>query len=539
MRTCILQLIIFASLATNAPAESYELTISNKLVSVTGETVEKFAINDSIPGPTLRFTEGEQAVIKVRNLLNADTSIHWHGLLLPGVMDGVPGMNGFDGIKPGETFTYSFPLRQSGTYWYHAHSLGQEQDGIYGSIIVYPKIIDPIRSDRDYVVLLSEHTDEVSSEIFANLKRDSAYYNYHQRTLLDFFGDIKEKGFFEALRYALTWGEMRMSPTDLADVSGYTFLINGKTPQENWTGIFNKGETIRLRFINASAMTFYDIRIPGLKMQIVQADGQNVKPVTVDEFRFGAAETYDVLVTPLEDKAFTIAAESIDRTGFALATLAPRPGMTGDIPAKRPRTLLTMADMGMSHHDESNHQHHQHQHQKGNYKSSGESGWAQASTPDGHKALNYSDLISLAPQRDTRPPTKEIELILDGNMERYVWTINNEVFNNAKPIQLKFNERVRLRFINNSMMAHPMHLHGMFFQIENGQSPEWRPNKHTIIIPPGKSYSVLLTADETGEWAFHCHLLYHMLSGMMTSIVVSEESLPESKQLIVEGHHVH
>ncbi|MDE3017295.1 MAG: multicopper oxidase domain-containing protein, partial [Pseudomonadota bacterium] len=374
-----------------------------------------------------------------------------------------------------------------------------------------PKGKDPIKADRDYVVLLSDFTNESPQEILGNLKMDSGYYNYAKPTVGDFFSDVEKKGFKAAWSEASDWWKMRMSPADLSDVSGYTFLMNGKTREQNWTGIFKPGQRVRLRFINASAMSFYDVRIPGLKMTVVAADGQDVEPVPVDEFRFGIAETYDVIVQPKDDKAYTIAAESIDRTGFALGTLALHEGMKGEAPTPRPRTLLKMGDMGgMDMSD------------MVMTPADMKSGWAEAGTPEGHKALSYADLRYAGIQKDTRQPDRTIEVHLGGNMERYIWTINGKKFSDAGPIKLRYGERVRLTFINDTMMAHPMHLHGMFVQLENGQPAEKLPNKHTVIVPPGQSYSVLLTANEPGEWAFHCHLLYHMLSGMMRKVVVAK-----------------
>lgn len=527
-------LIFILSLATPVRAETYHLDIARKMVNITGREVEKITINGDIPGPTLRFTEGEEAVITVTNHMREDTSIHWHGLLVPGVMDGVPGLNGFDGIAPGETFTYHFPLRQSGTYWYHAHSLGQEQDGNYGSLVIAPKHRDPIRADRDYVVLLSDFALENSDQILANLKSHSAFYNYSQRTVGDFFNDVKQNGFAAAWENTREWGEMRMSPTDLSDVSGYHFLINGKTAEQNWTGLFKPGEKVRLRFINASSMSIYDVRIPGLKLNVVQSDGQNVEPLAVDEFRFGVAETYDVIVEPKEDRAYTIVAEPIDRTGFALGTLAPREGMRGEIPEHRPRALLTMADMGMNHEMAG-------MDMPGMDMSAmmGNSGWSETGTPPGAKALDYKDLRYRGRQRDLRQPEHEVVMHLGGNMERYIWTLNGKKHEDADPIVLKYGERVRLKFVNETMMAHPMHMHGMFVQLENGQPADKLPNKHTIIIPPGQTYSVLFTANEPGEWAFHCHLLYHMLSGMMTTVVVPERAVDGKPPAPVPSHKGH
>ena len=516
-----LAIVVMALAVTPAMADIYNLDVAYKDVTITGNTVEKVAVNGTIPGPTLRFTDGEKVTINVTNHLDEDTSIHWHGILLPGEMDGVPGLNGFVGIKPGETFTYHFNIRQTGTYWYHSHSKGQEQDGMYGSLVISPKGKDPVQAERDYVVLLSDFHEEDASDIMANLKMSSEYYQYARRTIGDFFESARKVGFGKAWENAKMWGDMRMLPTDLGDVTGYTFLTNGKSSEQNWTGIFKAGERVRLRFINASAMSFFDVRIPGLKMQVVGSDGQNVEPVPVDEFRFGAAEIYDVIVTPPDDKAYTIVAEPIDRTGFALGTLAPRDGMRGEIPRQRERALLTMTDMGMDHDmggmDHSKMNPAERQAMMEDMKS----GWAKTGAPKDAKTLDYADLRYRGTHEDVRPAEREILVTLGGNMERYIWTMNGKKYTDSKPINLKYGERVRLKFINETMMAHPMHLHGMFFQLENGQPLEKLPNKNMVIVKPGDSYSVLLSADEPGEWAFHCHLLYHMMSGMMTKVVVA------------------
>ena len=554
----ILRILVIAGVIVALPCvaemREYSLVITKAQVYITGKPLERVTVNGSIPAPTLQFNEGEEAVIHVSNTMDEYTSIHWHGLLLPGRMDGVPDFNGFPGIKPGETFTYRFRVRQSGTYWYHAHSKGQEQDGLYGSIVIHPKDEDHIKVDRDYVILFSDFHEDDANTIMANLKRSSEYYVYVRRTVGDFFADAKEQGFGKAWENAKMWGRMRMMPTDLTDVGNYTFLVNGKTPEQNWTGLFGVGERIRLRFINASAMSFYDVRIPGLQMTMVATDGQPIEQVVVDEFRFGVAETYDAIVEPSEDKAYTIVAEPIDRTGFALATLAPREGMRGEPPRQRKRATLTMADMGVAHkmhhmsgmdhsqHDmadmnhsehsmtnmdhaeHESHQEHDMYHPPGDNFDTGTpgSGWADANTPEGHKALTYKDLRYYGVQKDQRLPKREIIVRLGGNMERYIWTLNGKKYEDSGPINLEYGERVRLTFINDTMMAHPMHLHGMFVQLENGQPISKLPNKHTVNVAPGDTYSALLTADEAGEWAFHCHLLYHMMSGMMNKVIVAK-----------------
>ena len=537
-------LLIFPSLAFSKTKE-YSIVLSKESISITGKSFKRITVNGKIPGPTLEFEEGDEAVIHVKNEMTKDSSIHWHGLLLPGAMDGVPGFNGFEGIKPGETFTYKFPLRQSGTYWYHAHTLTQEQDGLYGSIVIRPKNKEKI---KDYVILFSEFHEHEGQKIMSNLKKSSEHYIYTHRTLFDFFKDIKNKGFVKAFKEASHWGQMRMMRTDLSDVNNYTFLVNGKTRKENWTGLFKQGETLKLRFINASSMSIYDVRIPGLKMKVVGADGQPVEPVLVDEFRMAVGETYDMIVKP-ENKAYSIVAESIDRTGFAVGTLAPKKGMKGEEPVKREMSLLNRADMTGMHRKHSSHtghgmkggDHSMHKQKDQDFETgvSG-SGWAKAGTPKGHRALKYKDLRYKGVQKKSQPPDREIDVVLGGNMKRYIWTMNGKKFEDSDPIDLKYGERVRLKFTNETMMAHPMHLHGMFVQLENGQPNSKLPNKHTFIIAPGDTYSVLLTADEPGEWAFHCHLLYHMMAGMMSKLVVAkldENKVPEMKEKTKQVEH--
>lgn len=631
---------------TLAAIKEYHLNINEQQVNVTGQPLKRITVNGKFTAPLLEFEEGEEAVIHVHNQLkNQDTSLHWHGLLLPGLMDGVPGFNGFKGIAPNGDFVYRFKVKQNGTYWYHAHSKGQEQDGLYGPLVIYPKGKIPVaaheKTDRDYVVMLSDFHNSSSDSILKNLKKSAEYYQNRRETVSDVWKQVKAQGLKATWQDRSMWNQMRMLKTDMSDVTGYTFLVNGKTPEQNWTANFKAGDKVRLRFINASAMSFFDVRIPNLKMTVVSADGQPVKPVAIDEFRIGTAETYDVIVEPKQAN-YQIEAESIDRSGFAIGTLHnENTEAVGPVqmPTPRPRALLTMDDMGMSHGDgsddhaghqmnmkhdmssmpemkkeesQTNHDHtmmsmsndmknmssEEHDHSMMQMKhdmsampemknqdahashnhmmemdhdmknmSSGEHdpsmmqmkhdmqamsssehdhammnmkhkmpsqsenktqkdepvyGWANASTPAGMKALQYSDLQSLTPQPDTRAPERELVIRLGGNMERYIWTINGKKFNEAEPLQVKYGERIRLKFVNDSMMAHPMHLHGMFMQLENGQKPENLPNKHTVIVPPGKTVTALLTADALGEWAIHCHLLYHMSAGMMNKLIVAQ-----------------
>lgn len=538
--------------ATPTFAGIYDLTIGETTINVTGRDRTALTVNGTVPGPTLRFKEGEDITINVTNTLNVDTSIHWHGLILPFTQDGVPGIS-FGGIKPAATHTYNFPAQQSGTYWFHSHSGLQEQQGVYGSIVIEPKGREPFRYDREYVVVLSDWHDTKPETILAKLKKQSDYYNYNQRTVFTFFDDVAEKGLGATVRDRLDWGDMRMAPTDIADVSGYTFLVNGKNPGQNWTGLFKPSERVRLRFINASAMTFFDVRIPGLEMTVVQADGNNVQPVKVDEFRIAVAETYDVIVRPEEDKAFTIFAESMDRTGYARATLAPREGMEGPVPERRERPLLTMMDMGMAHgemdhgsmggmdHSQMSGMGHStmpgmDQGQMEGMDHSGMAGMDHSSmtapdpfyapgsglapkAADGGKFLSYADLKAQKPLYEDREPTREIELRLTGNMERYFWSINDKKYSEAEPIRLKYGERVRFKFVNETMMTHPMHLHGMWTILDNGNG-KWNPAKHVVSIAPGATVYTETEVDAPGQWAFHCHLLYHMDTGMFRKVVV-------------------
>lgn len=549
---------LFSSTWVMAAVKEYDLTIAEQTVNITGKPVERITVNGKFVAPLLEFEEGDEAVIRVHNKLkNQDSSIHWHGLLLPGIMDGVPGFNKFNGIAPNKTYEYKFKVRQNGTYWYHSHSKGQEQEGLYGAFVIYPKDKTPLtaaeKTDKDYVVLLSDFHNSTSDQIMKNIKKEADYYQNRRETVFDVLKQVKRDGLKATWQDRSMWNQMRMLKTDMSDVTGYTFLMNGKTPQQNWTGNFKAGEKVRLRFINASAMSFFDVRIPNLKMTVVSADGQPVKPVPVDEFRIGTAETYDVIVEP-KQAHYQIEAESIDRTGFSVGTLHEEssPAVKQiEMPKSRPRALLTMEDMGMSHdmssmkdmkdmnhdmssmkdmkHDMSsmkdmNHDMSMNTAPKNSSNTNDDTvfGWANASTPVGKKALQYSDLQALDQQQDTRAPEREIEVRLGGNMERYIWTINGKKFNETEPLEVKYGERIRLKFINDSMMAHPMHLHGMFMQLENGQDPSNIPNKHTVIVPPGKTITTLLTADELGEWAIHCHLLYHMSAGMMNKLIVAQ-----------------
>ena len=541
-----------------AQAAVYDISVDTVKIETGSFSKNGIGYNGSSPGPILRFTEGEDVTINVKNNLDTSTSIHWHGLILPTDMDGVPGIS-FEGIAPGETFSYQFPVVQSGTYWYHSHSGFQEPDGAYGAIVITPKKREPFKYDRDYVVQLTDKHPDSGAKIMRNLKMMDDYYNRSQRTLGDFFSDVSKKGLSAALDDRKAWGEMRMTPTDIEDVQGFTTLINGQDAEKNWTGLFKPDERVRLRFINSSAMTYFDIRIPGLEMTVVSADGNNVQPVKVDEFRIAVAETYDVIVRPKEDRAYNIFAESMGRTSYGLATLAPREDMSAstEVPALREAPLLTMADMGMDHanmdmgnmagmdHGNMNQASKDHSkmssmdmsgtddmagmdHSKMDMSSKPDpfyaagSGLAPVAAPvEGRvgKFLSYGDLKAQKPIYEDREATREIELRLTGNMSRYSWSINGVKYEDADPIRLQYGERVRFKFVNETMMTHPMHLHGMWSILDNGNG-KWNPVKHTISIAPGTTVYSETEVDASGQWAFHCHLSYHAAAGMFRKVIV-------------------
>jgi CopA family copper-resistance protein len=547
--------------------ELIDLVLSERSLSMDEEVGTAMTINGTIPGPLIRLKEGQQVTLRVTNQLKETSSIHWHGLLVPAHMDGVPGVS-FGGIMPGATFTYHFPIKQSGTYWYHSHSGGQELQGMYAPIILDPIEPEPFQYDREHVVMLSEWSFESAEVMLDNLKKFSGYYNFQKRDAREFLADAARWGLWPALQNYVMWDEMRMDPTDFADVTGstFTFLMNGLPPSGNWTGLFRPGERVRLRFINAAAMTFYDVRIPGLTMTVVQADGQNIQPVAVEEFRFGPAETYDVIVQATEDRAYTIFAETMDRSGYAQGTLAPRPGMEGESPERRARPLRTMEDMGMMGHGNghtdhtvirSGTNHHDTLHGKGMQHGQEGDGRDRSSIPgatpvkhgpDDHgtgnqtvaehsqnrmhepgrgfeqssrRILVYTDLKSLVPYQDQRAPEREIELHLTGHMQRYMWSFDGKKYSDApEPIRVHYGERLRLTFVNDTMMEHPLHLHGLWMHLENG-SGAYLPRKHTVVVKPAERLSVAITADASGPWAFHCHLLLHMEAGMFRIVEVT------------------
>ncbi|MGA3846714.1 copper resistance system multicopper oxidase [Ralstonia nicotianae] len=549
----------------------FDLVIDETPVNFTGKPAMATTVNGMLPGPTLRWREGDTVTLRVTNRLREPTSIHWHGILLPFQMDGVPGLS-FHGIAPGETFTYRFQVRQSGSYWYHSHSGFQEMTGVYGGLIIDPAGSDPIRADRDYTVLLADWTDEDPMRILAKLKTQSDYYNYHQPTVADFFRDVASDGWQAALAKRRMWNQMRMSPTDLSDLSGATLthLANGITPAGNWTGLFAPGETVRLRFINGAGSTFYDVRIPGLKLKVVQVDGQDIEPVTVDEFRFGPGETCDVLVSPKDD-AHTIFCQSMDRTGYARGTLAVRPGMQAPVPALDTPQWLTMTDMmgdmggmggmaGMDHGgmtmmdagditpmapadtdgmammdgsggpDDLRVPSRKVRHARTEY---GPGTDMRVDTPrtnlddpgiglrgNGRRVLVLADQHTLGGPLDRRGPQREIEMHLTGNMERYTWSIDGVEYGRSTPIHFRHGERLRVILHNDTMMTHPMHLHGMWSELE-APDGRFQVRRHTVPVQPAQRISFLVTADALGRWAWHCHLMLHMDAGMFREAVVA------------------
>ncbi|MEO1964232.1 copper resistance system multicopper oxidase [Hyphomonas sp.] len=585
-------------------ATEFNLSVGRFPVRIDGRAGEAVGVNGTLPAPLIRFREGDEITLNVTNTLDEDTSIHWHGLLVPFQMDGVPGVT-FPGIRPGETFTYKYAVPQSGTYWYHSHSGLQEQEGVYGPLIIDPHHHDPVSYDREYVLVLSDWSFESPYRIFAKLKKMSDAYNFQQRTMGDFLKDAQERGLGAAWDERAMWGQMRMSPRDIADVTGatYHYLINGHTTADNWNGIFQPGERVRLRIINASAMTIFNVRLPGLPMTIVAADGLNVQPLEVDEFQMGVAETYDVIIEPKDDRAYAFVAESIDRSGQAVATFGPRPGMRAEAPSLRAVPTLTMKDMGMDHggmdhgdmdmggKDMSGMDHSMMDHSKMDHAAMGHdmSGMdmtsheghdmggmemdhsAHGMTEDaswpvekkdikrgpgvanvammpmsrldepgiglenvGHRVMRYSQLRSLDRNPDLRPPGREMEIHLTSNMERYMWSFDGVKFSEVtEPIIFHEGERLRVTLINNTMMPHPIHLHGMFFDLVNGGG-DHKPRKHTVIVKPGEKLSFDVSADHVGDWAFHCHLLYHMHAGMMQVVSV----LPSTDKKPMDHEHM-
>ena len=538
------------------------LTIGRTPFTVNGRTGQAVTINGTLPAPVLRLREGQTVRLSVTNTLDEDTSIHWHGILLPFQMDGVPGIS-FPGIRPRETFVYEFPIIQSGTFWYHSHSGLQEALGHYGPIVIDPAGADPVGYDREHVLVLSDWSFMRPHEILEKLKKSPGYFN-RQRTTLAGLLDGSDRMSLEERRM---WGSMRMDPRDILDVNGstYTYLINGHGPAENWTGLFRPGERVRLRIINASAMSIFNVRIPGLAMTVVQADGENVRPVEVDEFQISVAETYDVIVRPTEDRAYTIVSEAIDRSGMGRATLAPRPGMTAEVPPLRQVPNLTMRDMGMGSMDHGAMAGMDHAAMGGMAHgsaspdpASGDGAMSMAGMnmrdPDNappdmevgvgvdmvsmdpanrlgerptgletvpHRVLVYTDLVSLQPNKDQRPPSRTMEIHLTGNMERFMWGFDGRKFSElVEPIRFERNERVRVTLVNDTMMAHPIHLHGHFFELVTGGPAGHQPLKHTVNVAPGGKVTFDLTADNPGDWAFHCHLLMHMHAGMFNVVTV-------------------
>jgi CopA family copper-resistance protein len=551
----------------------FDLTISETTVNITGTPAVATLVNDSLPAPTLVWHEGDEITLRVTNKLTVDSSMHWHGIILPTNMDGVPGLS-YDGIKPGETYVYQFTVKQNGTYWYHSHSAYQEQTGVIGAIVILPKKEEPVHSDHDYVIQLSDWSDTPPETIYANLKKMGDYYNFHQRTVGDFWSELKQKGFYQAWKDRSMWNNMKMSDRDLSDVTGatYTYLMNGLSPNAHWRTVVESGKKVRLRFINSSSMTFFDVQIPGLKMTVVAADGNLIQPVEVDEFRIGVAETYDVIVEPDTDKqAYAIFAQAIDRSGYAIGSITSDASKLASTPAMDPLPILSMTDMGMEMdsmeqsnndmsggmqigQDVSNVYHSKNAQTMSNMnvnlddeqipmdmnpklplidvpEKEGPQVAMRATGAkyrlddpgvglrnNGRKVLTYADLKNLYPTRHEPKPTKQLLLHLTGNMERYMWSINGIPYDEAQPLTFNFGERIRVTFINDTMMNHPMHLHGVWSDLETGDENHI-PRKHTIVVQPGSKISYRVTMNARGDWAYHCHMLYHMM-GMFRRVQI-------------------
>ena len=571
-----LQAAAMRATGSGTPVDPLDLHVGTQTLAIGGRSATAVTLNDQLPGPLIRLREGHEFVARVHNHLDVPTSIHWHGLLLPAGMDGVPGVS-FAGIGPGTTFTYRFPIRQHGTYWYHSHSGMQEQQGHYGALIIDPAGPDAVAYDREHVVILSDflHTDP--HRMMTRLKQQSDADNFQKPTLMSLIDEARQSAWRAAIRNRLDWAAMRMNPSDIADITGhsYTYLLNGQASDAPWEGRFTLGERVRLRIINAASMSYFNVRIPDLPMTVVQADGQNVAPVAVDELQIAVAETYDVIVAPEADRAYTLFAESMDRSGSACGFLSPRAGLRAAVPALRTPPRRTMVDMGMAAHaghgassigtmdpaahapaapdahaghvpDAAAHAHHAEgpapsapdrgpgpivarhgpdTHGPGNTSIAeiqrnrlAEPGTGLADV--GHRVLVYTDLKRLAHDFDDRPPSREIELHLTGHMLRYLWSFDGRKFSEApEPIPFHYGERLRLVLVNDTMMEHPIHLHGMWLELENGQGRHL-PRKHTVSVKPAERLSALVIADAPGDWAFHCHLLYHMDLGMFRIVRV-------------------
>jgi FtsP/CotA-like multicopper oxidase with cupredoxin domain len=523
--------LLGATPARELVGPNFDLTIDTLPVNYTGSARRAVAVNGQLPAPLLRMRQGDEVTIRVTNRLRETTSIHWHGFILPADMDGVPGLS-FDGIAPGSTFTYRFKVNQYGTYWYHSHSRFQEQVGLYGPIVVERRGGERHGADREHVLLLSDWTDHDPEHIYATLKRQSDYYNFNKPTVGDFLADVRARGWNAARADQRMWNSMRMNPSDLADVGGYayTYLLNGTAPAGNWTATFTPGQRVRLRIINGSSMSFFDLRIPGLKLTVVAADGQDIEPVSVDELRIGTAEVYDVIVTP-GDAAYTIFAQAMDRSGYARGTLAPRAGLAAEVPAPDAPVLLSMSDMGM-HHEGMDHS------QMGSppTHAPAERGpivdmqaamvMPRLDDPgvglrdNGRRVLTYGDLATLGGPIDARDAAREIELHLTGHMERYIWSFNGQKFSAAAPLEFRHGERLRVTLVNDTMMTHPIHLHGMWSELVD-PGGEFVARKHTVMVQPGQRLAYDVTADALGSWAYHCHLLYHMEAGMFRTVIVA------------------
>ncbi len=581
---------VSAGLVTPLPTvtgNDIALKIAHQMMMIDGRPSHAIGVNGTVPAPLIRLREGQNVRLSVVNDLDEESSLHWHGLLVPPTMDGVPGIS-FPGIKARSTFVYEFPVRQAGTYWYHSHSGLQEQEGLYGPIVIDPAGIDPIASDREHVIVLSDHSQMHPHKIFDKLKKQAGYFNYQKQTLAGLL-----KGEDQSSAERLQWGKMRMDPTDISDVTGstYTFLVNGHGPRDNWTALFTPGERVRLRIINASAMTTFNVRIPGLKLSVVQADGQNVRPVAVDEFQIGVAETYDVIVTPTDERAYTFVGEAVDRSGMARATLAPHAGMAAEVPPLRKRPVATMKDMGMDMGGMNGGSMEgmdmsrgaapagamagmDHSSMTSSGSMPGMTGTDHSAAPTdnmagmagtagmnmrdpknapgvkmgpgvqtispmamdrmgepgqglenvGHKVLNYRDLVATARNPDVRAPDRAMQIHLTANMERYMWSFDGVKLNDArKPFAFLQDERVRVTLVNDTMMAHPIHLHGHFFELVTGHG-HFAPRKHTVMVQPGGTATFDVTTNAVGDWAFHCHLLYHMHAGMMQVVTVRPRS---------------
>jgi FtsP/CotA-like multicopper oxidase with cupredoxin domain len=501
-----LLLIILSGNNLSADVVNYELTIDYKDINITGKPVKSMVINDQLPGPTLEFTEGDFARIKVTNNMDVNTTIHWHGLLVPAEQDGVPYINTLP-IKPDSTLLYEFPIKQSGTYWYHSHTDLQEQRGLRGAIVIHPKK-ETLQYDRELVLLLADWTDEDPKKILANLKKDGDYYALKKGSVQSLYGFISNNAVGKWFQGRWT----RMGTMDLSDIGYDAFLANGRKEFQFRDVI--PGERVRLRIINGSTSTYFYLEAAGMRLHVVSADGVNVEPFKVDELLIAVAETYDLIFTIPAEEAFELRATAQDGTGYSSTIFGS--GKINRVKDRPRPNLYRMGHAGMEHGSmemkmNSDSEHNQPKSMKHN-------NMEMMKMPVRHEnaAAEKFYYKLLKATRDTTvfgTAVREIPLTLTGNMETYTWSFNNNTISQADKIMIKKGEVARFILENKTMMHHPLHLHGHFFRVLVGNG-KYEPLKHTVDIKPMQTVIIEFYANEEKDWFFHCHNLYHARTGM-------------------------